>query len=356
MDGSSWVQAGIGTHKDSLALAVIDDAGRVRHRVEVPNTEAGFERIVELLAEHGVRRVGIEGSGNYWRAAAVHLSLLGGVEVVEVPPGLTSRERAGRPGQGKTDPGDATAIARIVARESDLPAVRLAVGAAADLRALLDYRDELLAERVAMVNRVQVELAGLRPGYHAKIPQLTTSRHLAAARELLNGDDSVRAQLVRRRLDRIVGIDAEMPALRAQIKTAVAASQTSLVDLYGAGDLVAARVLAEVVDVRRYPTRHAFAAANGSAPIPASSGRTVRHRLNRGGNRQLNRALYTMAITQIRADTDGRAYYRRKRAEGKTGREALRCLKRRLSDQIYKTPCAPTSTDAQPRTTSLVRH
>jgi transposase len=128
-----------------------------------------------------------------------------------------------------------------------------------------------------------------------------------------------------------------MPALRAQIKTAVAASQTSLVDLYGAGDLVAARVLAEVVDVRRYPTRHAFAAANGSAPIPASSGRTVRHRLNRGGNRQLNRALYTMAITQIRADTDGRAYYRRKRAEGKTGREALRCLKRRLSDQIFKT-------------------
>ena len=79
-----------------------------------------------------------------------------------------------------------------------------------------------------------------------------------------------------------------------------------------------------------------FASANGSAPLAASSGRTVRHRLNRGGNRQLNRALYTIAITQIRTDTEGRAYYERKRAEGKTSREAIRCLKRRLSDQVYK--------------------
>jgi transposase len=105
----------------------------------------------------------------------------------------------------------------------------------------------------------------------------------------------------------------------------------------GIGPLIAARILAEVVDIARYPSRHHFAAGNGSAPIPASSGRTVRHRLNRGGNRQLNRALYTIAITEIRADTEGRSYYQRKRAEGKTGREAVRCLKRRLSDVIFKT-------------------
>lgn len=88
--------------------------------------------------------------------------------------------------------------------------------------------------------------------------------------------------------------------------------------------------------MRRYPTRQAFAAANGTAPIPASSGRTVRFRLNRGGNRELNRALYTIAITEIRAETEGRAYYLRKRAEGKTSREAMRCLKRRLSDIVYR--------------------
>jgi transposase len=196
------VHAGIDTHKGSLAVAVIDDAGRPVRRTEVPNTESGFERVVDLLTEQRVSRVGIEGSGNYGRAAAVHLSLLGTMEVVEVPPGLTSRERGGRPGQGKTDPGDATAIARIVAREPSLPQVRLAIGQAADLRALLDYRDELIAERVAMVNRVHVELAGLRPRYHAKLPQLTKPTCLRAARELLEGDDGVRAQLVRRRLDR----------------------------------------------------------------------------------------------------------------------------------------------------------
>ena len=108
-------------------------------------------------------------------------------------------------------------------------------------------------------------------------------------------------------------------------------------DLYGIGPLVAARFIAEVVDVRRYPDRNAFAAANGTAPLPASSGRTVRHRFNPGGNRQLNRALYTIAITQIRSDTEGRAYYERKRAAGKTKREALRCLKRKLSDIVFTT-------------------
>ncbi|MCW2617423.1 MAG: Transposase, family [Modestobacter sp.] len=122
-----------------------------------------------------------------------------------------------------------------------------------------------------------------------------------------------------------------------------------LTTIYGIGPFVAARILAEVVDIARYPSRHHFPAANGSAPIPASSGRTVRHRLNRGGNRQLNRALYTIAITEIRADTEGRTYYERKRAEGKTNREALRCLKRRLSDVVYKTLRA----DAAATTASL---
>ena len=108
--------AGIDTHKDTLAVAVIDDAGRPVVVTEVANTEAGFDALEELLGRHQVQRVGIEGSGNYGRGAAVRLVLTGGLEVVEVPPSLTSRERAGRPGAGKTDPGDAVAIARITAR------------------------------------------------------------------------------------------------------------------------------------------------------------------------------------------------------------------------------------------------
>ncbi len=144
----------------------------------------------------------------------------------------------------------------------------------------------------------------------------------------------------------------QLAELRIQIDALVKASGSTLPEIYGVGPVVAATIIGHVFDVRRYPTRHHFATANGTAPIPASSGRTVRHRLNRGGNRQLNRALYTIAITQIRADTEGRAYYQRKRAEGKTSREALRCLKRRLSDLIYRTLRADLANAAQ-RTPTL---
>jgi transposase len=335
------VFAGIDTHKDTLAVAVIDVAGRLVAAREVPNTEQGFIQLVGLFDTHQVVRVGIEGSGHFGRAVAVHLLLCWQpprpVAVVEVPTLMTSRERRGQLGKGKTDPVDALAIARITAREPQLPPVRLTVGPAADLRALLDYREDLVVERGALVNRAHAELIGLRAGYHHQVPNLTTRARVRVVLTLIAGDDSVRAVLCRRRLERILAIDAETAELKRQITDLVAAAGTTLTDLHGIGPLVAARFIAEVVDVRRYPNRNAFAAANGTAPLPASSGRTVRHRFNPGGNRQLNRALYTIAITQIRSDTEGRAYYERKRAAGKTKREALRCLKRKLSDIVFTT-------------------
>ena len=331
------VLAGIDTHKDTLAAAVIDPAGRPVVVTELANTEAGFDALEKLLEKHQVRRVGIEGSGNYGRGAAVRLVLAGGLDVVEVPPSLTSRERTGRPGQGKTDPGDAVAVARITAREPSLPPVRLAVGQAADLRALADYRAQLVAERTALASRTHAELHGLRPGYQSRVPRLTAPTFITAAKDLLAGDTGVRARLTRRRLARLAHLTAEIQEVTSLITAAVEEMGTGLTGLYGIGPVGAATILGEVADIRRYRSRHAFAAANGTAPIPASSGRTTRHRLNRSGNRTLNRALYTIAITQIRADTEGRAYYLRKRAEGKTSREALRCLKRRLSDVVYRT-------------------
>ena len=333
--------AGIDTHKDTLAVAVVDEAGRLVAGGDVPNTERGFAQLVDLFNTHHVQRVGIEGSGSFGRAVAVHLVVCWQpdreVAVVEVPTLMTSRERHGQLGKGKTDPVDALAIARITAREQQLPPVRLTVGAAADLRALLDYREDLVRERGALVNRAHAELGGLRPGYQRQIPILTTRARVRAALELLGDDTSIRAALCRRRLERVIAIDTETADLKRQITGLVAAADTTLTDLYGVGPLVAARFIAEVVDIRRYPNRNAFAAANGTAPLPASSGRTVRHRFNPGGNRQLNRSLYTIALTQIRGDTEGRAYYERKRAAGKTKREALRCLKRRLSDIVFAT-------------------
>jgi transposase len=334
--------AGIDTHKDTLAVAVVDDTGRLVAGGEVPNTERGFAQLVDMFNTHHVQRVGIEGSGSFGRAVAVHLALCWQsdqpVAVVEVPTLMTSRERRpGQLGKGKTDPVDALAIARITTREQQLPPVRLTVGAAADLRALLDYREDLVREHGALVNRAHAELGGLRPGYQQQIPILTTCARVRAAVDLLGADTSIRATLCRRRLERVIAIDAETAELKRQISKLVAAADTTLTDLYGVGPLIAARFLAEVVDIRRYPNRNAFASANGTAPLPASSGRTVRHRFNPGGNRQLNRSLYTIALTQIRGDTEGRAYYERKRAAGKSKREALRCLKRRLSDIIFTT-------------------
>lgn len=338
--------AGIDTHKDTLAVAVVDQTGRQLAHRELPNTRPGFAELTRLLDEHSVVRVGIEGSGAYGRAVAVHLALdhspADGQDlvIVEVPTLMTSRERGAKPSQGKTDPVDGLAIARITARETDLPPVRLTVGPAADMRALLDYRDELIAERTALANRVHAELAGLLPGYQHQIGTLTTRTRVRQALNLLAPlveQGSVRADLTRRRLEPILAIDKEAKDLKTTVAALVDATGTTLTNEYGIGPLVAARFIADVVDVRRYPTRATFAAANGTAPIPASSGRTVRHRFNPGGNRQLNRALYTIAITQIRADTEGRRYYERKRAEGKTRREALRCLKRRLSDVVYRT-------------------
>jgi transposase len=331
--------AGIDTHKDTLAVAVIDDQGRLLAADEVTNSERGFERLAHLLEQHAVERVGIEGSGSYGRAIAVHLALVWQpprkVTVVEVPTIMTSRERRAQL-KGKTDPVDALAIARVTARELQLPPVRLTVGPAADLRALLDYREDLLHERTALVNRAHADLTGLSPGYQHQISNLTTRARVRQALDLTADDHGTRADLTRRRLERVIAIDAEAATLKRQIAVLVEDASSSLTSIHGIGPVVAGRFLAEVVDVRRYPSRDAFAAANGTAPIPASSGRTTRHRYNPGGNRQLNKALYTIAITQIRGDTEGRRYYLRKRADGKTSREALRCLKRRLSDLVYR--------------------
>jgi transposase len=159
---------------------------------------------------------------------------------------------------------------------------------------------------------------------------------LARAEELLAADASTRAELARRRIWRLKELDGELRELERRLAVLVRSHPTTLTTIVGIGTLTAARILGEVGDVRRFPTPAAFASANGSAPLPASSGRTERHRLNRGGNRRLNRALYVIALTQTRHEPRAIAYLQRKRAEGKTRREAMRCLKRRLSDVVYR--------------------
>ena len=245
-------------------------------------------------------RVGVEGSGRLGRAAAAWLVEVG-FDVREVPCGFTVRERRRRAGGGKSDPIDALAIARVTAREEDLVPARCTDDATEQLRSLSDYRRQLVTERIRLVNRIHADLVIVVPGYKDKVPQLARPTQVRAARRLLHGKTGVRVERLRRRLDRVSAIDKETTELKTRLEHAVTDTGSTLMDLPGVGvAIVAARILGETGDVRRFRDHNAYASANGTAPIPASSGEVTRHRVNRGGNRLLNEAIHTIALVQNR--------------------------------------------------------
>ncbi len=216
-------------------------------------------------------------------------------------------------------------------------------GISEDLKLLVDYRDQLFSERTRIANRLHADLAIAYPGYQRQLGRVLTSRRaLLAACALIASDTSCRADLSRRRIERLLELDTEVKALHRQIAELVGQADTSLTDVCGIGPMIAARILGEVGDIRWFPSPATCAAAKGTAPIAASSGRTEHHRLNRGGNRRLNYALYVIALTQTRHEPRAVLYLTQRRAEGKTRREALRSLKRHLSNIVYRRLIADT--------------
>jgi transposase len=334
---AAMLSIGVDSHKDSLAASAVDELGVERAVGSFANTRAGHRQLRAWLPP-GARRIGIEGSAGFGAALAQSL-LAAGELVLEVPPQLTVRERRHARRPGKSDPADALAIARITAREQRLRVVQ-APALSDELKLLVTAREELVAERIRHANQLHADLVVLRPGYGARLPHLRGSRQLAIAGRLLGSGAHLRCQLARRRLARLRRLDAEIAGLERQIAARVRASRSSLPGLTGVAALLAASLLAESGDVRRFRSAAAFAAASGTAPIPASSGQHQRHRLNRGGNRRLNRALHAMALVQARCDPRARAYLARRRAEGKTWREAMRALKRQLADVVFRTMLA----------------
>jgi transposase len=329
---------GVDTHKDTLAACCVDGAGRSLDQQTFGNDPSGHEDLLawaHRLCAGLPDRVGIEGSANFG-AGLCRILRQHGADVREVPAKLTGRERTRLRRPGKTDPTDALAIARVTARDGDLPPARRQ-GPHEDLKVLVDAREELVVTRTAEANRLHADLAILLPGYGRRLPALVSAASLQVAAQLLADAASVRAGVARRRLARLIRLDEEIAEMTAEIKAAVTATGTSLTTLHGVGSIVAARILGEVGDIRRFPTRDHFAAGNGTAPIPVISGRTDRHRLNRGGNRRINRALHVIARTQATWNPPAKSYIEKKRTAGKTRQEAIRCLKRRLSDIVYKT-------------------
>jgi transposase len=337
------VAIGVDSHKSSLAAAAVDLLGRVLAAQEFPNSAEGHEAFLAWARGCSPqRRIGIECSLSYGAALSRHL-LEQGEDVREVPTSLSARQRRRRRSQGKSDPVDAVAIARVVAAEEVLPtAGRQAL--LSDLRLLVDYRDQLVRARTQEGNRAHADLVVIRPGYGTKVPNLRAKKYMSQARALLRRDRSVRAELLRRRLSELCRLDRQVAEMDRRIGVAVEATGTTLTEIPGVGPFIAAKILGEVGDPSRIRSKAAFAVLSGTAPLPASSGKTQRHRLNRSGNRQLNWALHYIALVQCRISPEAQTYMARQREAGKSYKEAIRCLKRQLSNVVYRHLLANVST------------
>ena len=323
-------------HKASNTAAVLDPVTKtVIEAARFANTAAGFARLTAFAGRWSQRRWAVEGCFGAGRSLAQRL-VADGERVLDVPAKLAARVRVYSRGHGrKTDKDDAVSVGLAALDGTGILPVA-SDDATVSLRLLCDRREELTAQRTQAVCRLHRLLAELTPGGMRR--ELTANKAQALLARIRPADDvaAVRVHIARDHLADIRALDARIKYLGAQIAALVTASGTGLTSLFGVGPVIAGRVLAEVGDVARFPNKDTFASYNGTAPIDASSGEQARHRLSRAGNRRINHALHMMAVTQIRyPGTPGRVYYERKRAEGKTPKEALRCLKRRLSDLVY---------------------
>jgi transposase len=326
---------GVDPHKLSATIEVVDHHETVLASGRFATDKAGYAAMRKRVAAWSERVWAVEGSNGAGRPLAQRL-LADGEHVVDVPAKLAARARMLDTGHGrKTDAHDAHSVAVAAVRSKELR-VLTADPELEVLRMLVDRREELARHRTQTANRLQRLLGELTPGKAKK--DITTGQAKAILAGVRPRDlvGKTRRRLAAEQLADLVVIEKKIKNLTSELKVILATSGTGLMDLPGVGPIVAARVLADVGDISRFADRNRFASWTGTAPIEASSGETVRHRLSRAGNRRMNHMIHIAATTQIRLDTEGRAYYRRKLAAGKTRMEAMRCLKRKISDAIYR--------------------
>ena len=326
---------GVDPHKLSATIEVVDARETVLTTGRFGTDKAGYAAMKKQVAAWPDRVWAVEGSGGAGRPLAQRL-LADGEHVVDVPPKLSARARLFDTGHNrKTDAHDAHAVAAVAVRTKGLRVLSYD-GELEALRMVADRRAEVIRQRIQTVNRLQRLLSELIPG-RAKL-NLTApqAKAILSTRRPRDVAGKTRKRLALEQLDDLFAVDLKIKTLNKELKTMVLASGSTLMDLPGIGPIAAARILADVGDVTRFADRNRFASWTGTAPLDASSGEQTRHRLSRAGNRKMNHMLHMAATTQIRLDTEGRTYYRRKRAAGKSHLEALRCLKRRISDAVYR--------------------
>jgi transposase len=332
------VVVGIDVHKSTHCAVAVDQAGRqLEPAVTVRATDAGHRQLLRWarrafagervdFAVEDCRHV----SGRLERAL-----LDAAATVVRVPPKLMALTRTSARTRGKSDPIDALAIARAALREPTLPRAEH-THASREIKQLVDHREDLIGIRTGLQNRLRWHPHDLDPALDPPARGLDLAKHLAglqAGLEVLPATTTRRIAL--EELADIRALTGRINALEKELAALVATQAPQLLALPGCGVLTAAKLLGETANPTRFRSEACFAMHAGVAPIPASSGNTNRHRLARGGNRQLNAALHRIAVTQIRLDGLGRAYYQRRRAQGDTSMEALRVLKRRLARIVF---------------------
>ena len=333
------IVVGVDVHKQSVTAVAVDEAGRMLGEQTV---RVGSDELIGWASGLGAERLwAVEDCRQL--TGWLERQLLGrGEDLVRVPPKLMAPQRRAGRTRGKSDPIDALAVARAALREPDLSRPRSQEHVFRDLKLLVDHRDDIVDERRRTQQRLRWHLHQLDPTFVVPLRMLGRPSHLErVSRWLARRDQELQVRLARELVSRSRSLTRTIAELDLEIEQRAAA----LLELPGCGALTAAKLLAEIGPIDRFQTDAQLARHGGITPLEASSGRVQRHRLDRGGNRQLNSALYRIAITQSRYHPAARAYHERKQAEGKSRREAIRCLKRLLIRTVFNTlKASPTLT------------
>lgn len=328
------VTLGGDSHKRTHTLVAVDDNGRQLGQKTLLATRAGHLEALQWAGRWPERRWALEDCRHVSRRLEADL-LVAGEVVVRVPSKLTGMVRKIARTRGKSDPIDALAVARAALREPELPMAKLD-GSSREVRLLLDHRDDLVGERTRTQNRLRWHLHELEPETEIGARMLSRYHTLAEVEGRLREHQGVVADIGLELVIRVRELTVRINELEGEIERRVSALAPTLLQLNGCGALSAAKVVGEVAGVSRFRSRAAFAMNNGTAPVPVSSGNQHRHRLNRGGNRQLNLAMHRIAVTQLKRPGPAHDYVARRMAAGNTKTEALRALKRRISDEVFR--------------------
>ena len=327
---------GIDPHKGSHTAAAVDRSELVIDTLRVIADDRQREHLLAWAARFTPRVWAVEGATGMGALLAQQL-VAAGEHVVDVPPKLSSRVRLLERGRiDKTDPNDARSAAIVAWHNPTLNVVASLDQHRVVLRLLADRDHQITANRTRTICRLHALLCLMIEGGTGRALTAPKAAQLLASVHLDNAITIERVAVGTQLLDEIRVLDAARVDVRKRTATVITASATTLTDIHGIGPLTAAIIIGRVGDIRRFPSAGHFARHNGTAPIEASSGPKKRHRLNPRGDRQLNHAIHMAAVTQVGHDTPGSVYYLRKQTEGKTRKEAMRALKRHISDAVYQ--------------------